>query len=249
MTLSDDVKSWMRTAMLEHQRRRRQRHRSAAGLGFGQAEFSRRTGLLAYRHMKSYPSGCPSGIGCCSFVALAAVSSFISFTTEIFGTPEIALFTLGPVDNHVAATTPATRWIPAAKLASVLSYLVATARNSLVLAKKFSTWCRHPYISRSCSRGSVRFRLDGITGTAPRLSTSSSSQSASNALSPTKAPNGEIPRQRRHPREGRGPGGKDHEADQVSERVHDRHDLARQAAPGAADPLPAGPPFAPAAFW
>ena len=26
---------------------------------------------------------------------------------------------LGPVDNHVAATTPATRWIPAAKLASV----------------------------------------------------------------------------------------------------------------------------------
>ena len=42
--------------------------------------------------------------------------------------------------------------------------------------------------------------------------------------------------------------GKHHEADQTAERVHDRNDLARQAAPRASDPLPAGPPFAPDAF-
>jgi len=34
---------------------------------------------------------------------------------------------LGPVDSHIAATTPATRWIPAAKLSSVLSQRVAIA--------------------------------------------------------------------------------------------------------------------------
>ncbi len=49
--------------------------------------------------------------------------------------------------------------------------------------------CRHPYISLSRARGAVRFRFGGITASAPRPSRSSSSQSASNALSPTKAPN------------------------------------------------------------
>ena len=54
---------------------------------------------------------------------------------------------------------------------------------------------------------------------------------------------------RRHPCEVVRLAGEDHEAHKASERVHDRHDLARQAAPGTADPLPAGPPLAPDAFW
>ena len=48
--------------------------------------------------------------------------------------------------------------------------------------------CRHRYISRSWSRGSFRFFPGGITASAPRRSNSLTSQSASNALSPTTAP-------------------------------------------------------------
>ena len=39
---------------------------------------------------------------------------------------------------------------------------------------------------------------------------------------------------------------KDHEPHKKAERGHE---LAGQPAPGAADPLAAGPPFAPVAFW
>ena len=42
--------------------------------------------------------------------------------------------------------------------------------------------------------------------------------------------------------------GKDHKPHKVSKRIQDCHGLAGQAAPGASDPLPAGSPFAPAAF-
>ncbi len=66
---------------------------------------------------------------------------------------------------------------------------IAIARNSLVPAKGFSIRCRHPYLSRSCSRGFVRFRPAGITALATRPSTSSSSQSAPDALSSTWVPN------------------------------------------------------------
>ena len=65
---------------------------------------------------------------------------------------------------------------------------------------------------------------------------------------PDQSPERKILRKRRHPREVVRLPGKDHEADQIPERVHGRQDPARQAAPGAADPLAAGPPFAPAAF-
>ena len=93
------------------------------------------------------------------------------------------ILNLGPVDNHLAA----------AKLLSVLSCRVATARNFLILAKKFSIWCRHLYISRSRCRGTVRFCLEGITASAPRALMSPSRHSASKALSPTKVPNGRPP--------------------------------------------------------
>ena len=42
---------------------------------------------------------------------------------------------LGPVDNYLAAMIAATRFRFALKLVSVLSYLVAIPRNSLILAK------------------------------------------------------------------------------------------------------------------
>lgn len=48
-------------------------------------------------------------------------------------------FVLGSVDSQVAAITPTVTQIAAAKLPSVLSWRVATARDSLILAKKFST--------------------------------------------------------------------------------------------------------------
>jgi len=44
------------------------------------------------------------------------------------------------------------------------------ARSSPVPAGRFSTGHRHPHISRSWSRGAVRFRRDGITASAPRAS-------------------------------------------------------------------------------
>ena len=51
----------------------------------------------------------------------------------------------------------------------------------------------------------------------------------------------EAVEKRRHPCEVVRLAGEDHEAHKVSERIHDRHDLARQAAPGTADPLPSDP--------
>ena len=77
---------------------------------------------------------------------------------------------LGPAGSHVAATTPATGRTLAAKLSSVLPHRVATVLNSLVPAKKLPARCRQPYMSRSCSRGSVRFRRGGTTAFAPRPS-------------------------------------------------------------------------------
>ena len=155
---------------------------------------------------------------------------------------------LGPVDNHVAATTPATGWIPAAKPASVLSYLVATARNSLVLAKKIPDLAPPPV--------HLPVMLPGFRPVPPRRGHRHRAASLHLPGQPVRAgrpvpdegPDREIPGKRRHPRGAVRLAGKDHGADQVSGPVHDRHGPARQAAPGAADPLPAGPPFAPAAF-
>ena len=95
-----------------------------------------------------------------------------------------------PVDSHLAAITPATRWIAAAKLSSVLSLRIATARNSLIFGRKFSILWRQRYISLSCARDFLRFRFAGITATAPRACSSSGSQSASNSRSATGASNG-----------------------------------------------------------
>ena len=106
----------------------------------------------------------------------------------------------------------------------------------MILAKRFSIWCRHFYISRSCSRGAVRLRFRGITGTAPHLVADRGSER-------------KVIQKIRHARKVVCLAGKDHEPHKVTERVHDGHDLAGQPTPGTADPLAAGPPFAPAAFW
>ena len=50
---------------------------------------------------------------------------------------------LGSVDNYLEAMSAATRFQHAAWLQSVLSYLVATPLNSLILVKLFSTKWRH----------------------------------------------------------------------------------------------------------
>ena len=57
------------------------------------------------------------------------------------------------------------------------------------LQKKFSTKCRHLYISLSYSRGALRLLRGGITTLLPRSVKSLTSQSASNALSASSAPN------------------------------------------------------------
>ena len=91
---------------------------------------------------------------------------------------------LRPVDNYRAATTPAIRSIPAAKLARVLSSRVARLWASLIFAKKFSIRCRSLSASRSKSRGVLRFDRGGITAVISRSANVSSTPSASKALSP-----------------------------------------------------------------
>ena len=43
--------------------------------------------------------------------------------------------------------------------------------------------------------------------------------------------------------------GQHQEADQITERIHQRDDLSRQTAARASDGLSLSPPFAPVAFW
>ena len=74
-----------------------------------------------------------------------------SWLTEIQGQNAIP----GPAENHVAAIMPATRRNSAATLSPVLSHRVATAADSLTLAKKFSIWSRHLHVSRSLSRNAA----------------------------------------------------------------------------------------------
>ena len=96
----------------------------------------------------------------------------------------------------------------------------------MILAKRFSTWCRHFCISRSWSRDAPK----PVSVERPV---------------PDDGPEPEILEKGGHPRKVVRPAGKDHEPHEAAERVHDRHDLARQAAPATSDPLPFGPPFAP----
>ena len=60
------------------------------------------------------------------------------FAEAVSGLPSV----LRPVDNDRAATTPAIRSIPAAKLARVLSERVARLWASLIVAKTVSIRCR-----------------------------------------------------------------------------------------------------------
>ncbi len=64
---------------------------------------------------------------------------------------------LGPVDIHPAAITTAAEGNVARKPGPVPSQRVATARNSLILTKRFPIRCRHPYITPSCPRTPFRF--------------------------------------------------------------------------------------------
>ena len=98
------------------------------------------------------------------------------------------------------------------------------------------------------SRGTFRFHFEGITASALRASMSPISQSRVEGPVADHGPERKALEQVRHAREIVRRAAKDHEPHEVAECVHDGHDLAGQPAPGAADPLAAGPPFAPAAF-
>jgi hypothetical protein len=94
---------------------------------------------------------------------------------------------LGSVENHRELMTAAERWIIAPKLASVLSLRMAMRLNSLSLQKKFSTRCRHLYISVSMASGFVRRECWEMTIMAPRSFSSRMIQLESKALSAMRA--------------------------------------------------------------
>ena len=88
---------------------------------------------------------------------------------------------LAPVDvhGHLVRITVAARFIMALKLVSVLQALMAIRLNSLSFWKKFSTRCRHLYISASWVAGLRRPLLAGMTASTPLLLSKSRKWSAS----------------------------------------------------------------------
>ncbi len=154
---------------------------------------------------------------------------------------------LGPVDSHVAATTPATR----------RSRRRSSRRSCRAASRSHGT----PWSSRRGSPPGAASRTP--PGRAPAAPSGSAS---TGPPPPPRVPPGPPGAGRRrtpcHRRRPRTPGrreapapprvvrlaGKDREPHEMSQGVHDGHDLARQAASGTADPLARGPPFAPDAF-
>src|SRR3954470_22784490 len=105
-------------------------------------------------------------------------------------------------------------------------------RNSLILQKKFSTRCRHLYISKSQGIVVTRLDLGGITAAAPRSARSARIASLSKALSARSAAKS------RSVRSGATPALSCPATEQTArERIDQRDDLGRQPAAGTADGL------------
>ena len=119
---------------------------------------------------------------------------------------------------------------------------VAMRRNSLSLQKKFSTRCRHLYISKSQGIVVTRLALGGITAAAPRSSRSARIASLSKALSARSA------LKSRSVRSGATPalscvGPAAGRTARDCQRIDQRDDLGRQAAAGTTDGLILRPAF------
>ena len=96
---------------------------------------------------------------------------------------------LGSVEIHLELMRAAQALMIAAKLRSVLSVRKAMRRKSFRSQKKFSTKCRHLYISSSIVSGSLRCGRWEMQMVAPRAFISSMIQLLSKALSAKSASN------------------------------------------------------------
>jgi hypothetical protein len=94
-------------------------------------------------------------------------NSSVAYLTDAIEA-SLARLGLGLVEVHRELMTPATSWIMAAKLRSVLQARMAMRLNSLSLPKKFSMRWRHLYISASISSGWARRECWDMTTLAPR---------------------------------------------------------------------------------